>query len=66
VRFSPPGARSSFEITMAHPGGENPRLADASLDGEPLAIEDGAVRLAIPQDDAVHEVVLILGAGAKR
>jgi cyclic beta-1,2-glucan synthetase len=66
VRFSPPGARSSLEITMTHSGGESPRLSEATLDGQPLAIEDGAVFVAIPQDDAAHEVVLSLGAGATR
>ncbi|HEX8694753.1 MAG TPA: hypothetical protein VF746_20170 [Longimicrobium sp.] len=59
LRYRLPDGRTTYEVVVAR-GGETA----ASLDGEPLASEDGAVLVPLVRDGAVHRVEVVLGSAS--
>ena len=52
---------TTYRISMVNPAGRGGAVARATLDGEPLAIEAGAARVALRQDRGRHAVRIELG-----
>jgi cyclic beta-1,2-glucan synthetase len=61
IEWRVPGSETLVRIRYANPLGRTATVTSATLDGAPVAIEDGAAVLALPHDGGTHEVVVTLG-----
>lgn len=61
LRYELPGTGTTYELAVeqARP---RPGLTEATLNGAPLEVRDGAVRIPVAADGAIHRVTIRLGA----
>ena len=52
-----------YEILAGNPGHRGRGVASATLDGEPVAVREGAARIPLVHDGRLHRVAILLGAG---
>lgn len=62
LRWRVPGSGTVYEFVVTRAGATE--RTSAALDGDPLRVEDGAVRLPLAADGATHRVEVRLGADA--
>jgi cyclic beta-1,2-glucan synthetase len=55
-----PGGRGRLAVEVRNAGG-GPAVVSASLDGHPLAVGGGAVRIPLPRDGKEHRVDVVMG-----
>jgi cyclic beta-1,2-glucan synthetase len=58
IRYRMPDDATVYEISVRHAGG----AASATLDGQALAVSDGATVVPLKMDGAVHRIEMILPA----
>ena len=56
-----PGTTTSYRIHVTNPDGCSAAVVSATLDGQPLAIEPGTLRIPLADDGRNHEVLATLG-----
>ncbi|MBN1826006.1 MAG: glycosyl transferase [Candidatus Eisenbacteria bacterium] len=61
VRFRVPGRETVYEIEMENPNRRAEKVTAAELDGRPLPVEKGSVRIPFDEDGQTHHVRIILG-----
>jgi cellobiose phosphorylase len=64
VRLAPPGTRLRYDIRVTNPTGISESIVAAALDGDPLDVVNGAVRIPWARDDRAHRVEVRLGPAA--
>jgi cyclic beta-1,2-glucan synthetase len=63
IRYRVPGSAAVYEINIVNQSrGAAPRVAAATLDGQPLAIADGAALVPLGEGDTTRRVEIILRA----
>jgi cellobiose phosphorylase len=63
IRYRAPGSATVYEINIVNDAvGGAPQVVAATLDGRPLAVEDGAALVPLAADDATHRVEIVLRA----
>ncbi len=63
VRYRLRGGRTTFAITVRSSGEPGGRVARASLDGQPVALQEGTAVVPAQDDGGTHEVEIELGPG---
>jgi N,N'-diacetylchitobiose phosphorylase len=63
VRYQLPDGKTRYDIEVRNPDGNASVVRSLSIDGAPGLVEDGAARIPIAKDGAVHRVQVILGGG---
>ncbi|MFA5939065.1 MAG: glycosyl transferase [Sinimarinibacterium sp.] len=63
ISYRPAGRNARYEIEVLNPQRCSAAVVAVTLDGAPLAVQDGVAQLAL-KDDAVHRVVVTLGPSA--
>lgn len=63
VSWHLPGERTSYEVTVTNPQGCSQAVVAASVDGKPVAPQDGRARLPLLRDGRRHIVSITLGPG---
>jgi len=61
IAFRPPGGDALVRIAVENPMGIAQRVAEATLDGAAIPVEEGAVRIPLPRDGKEHDVRVVLG-----
>ena len=61
VAYRVPGGETRYTITVENPRRSAGPVMEATVDGAPVPIEEGAARIPIGRDDGKHIVHLILG-----
>jgi hypothetical protein len=51
-----PDGTTCYEISIENPEGKEHGVTEAMLDGQPMAIADGAARIRLVNDGASHHV----------
>jgi cyclic beta-1,2-glucan synthetase len=59
-----PGTATSYAIAARNPRRRGLGVESATLDGQPMPVEDGAARVPLVRDGAAHRVELVLGGAA--
>jgi cellobiose phosphorylase len=63
IRYRPPGSAAAYEINIVNDAvGGLPQVVAATLDGQPVAVEDGAALVPLAASDATHRVEIVLRA----
>ncbi len=63
IGYRLPGEDTRYEILAGNPGHRGRGVASATLDGEPVAVREGAARIPLVHDGRLHRVAILLGAG---
>jgi len=61
IRYQLPDNQARYEIVVRNPKARAGVVVVALCDGRPAAVEDGAARIPILRDGAVHQVEVVLG-----
>jgi cyclic beta-1,2-glucan synthetase len=61
IEYRSPRDDTRYEITASNPRRRGLGVAAATLDGEPVVVEDGAARIPLAHDGGLHRVELVLG-----
>jgi cyclic beta-1,2-glucan synthetase len=63
IRYRVPGSATVYEINIVNDAvGGTPQVAAATIDGRPLAVEDGAALVPLAAGGATHRVEIVLRA----
>ena len=60
--FRSTDGETCYAIEVLNPSGNAGAVASVSIDGRPWTVEDGAARIPLSADGAMHRVVVTLGA----
>jgi N,N'-diacetylchitobiose phosphorylase len=60
LHYRLPDGRTQYEITVENPAGKEAGVTAATVDGVPADVADGAARIALAKDGALHRVVVRL------
>ena len=61
VRWRVPGTATLYDIDVTNPDRCSARVVAATVDGEPVAVADGACRIPLVRDGGTHRVEVVLG-----
>jgi cyclic beta-1,2-glucan synthetase len=60
VTYRLPGESTCYEIRIENPQGKEQGVTSASVDGDEVAVEHGAVRIPLVHDGGTHRVIVWL------
>ncbi|MEO8634566.1 MAG: glycosyl transferase [Gemmatimonadales bacterium] len=60
-----PDGRTTLTLTVERAAATDQSATNGTLDGQALAVVDGAVRIPLPDDGATHTAAIRFGAGAR-
>jgi cyclic beta-1,2-glucan synthetase len=63
LRYRLPGGKTHYEITVENPGRRAEAVRTVTIDGAPGIVEEGAARVPLVDDGAIHRVSVALGCG---
>jgi N,N'-diacetylchitobiose phosphorylase len=64
VRYRVPGEKTVYEITVRNPGGTAGPVARATLDEQPVGVQQGTAVIPLARDGATHRIDIELGPQA--
>ncbi len=54
--------RTMHAVEVSNPGGRAATVVSGTVDGQPVAVQDGAARIPLANDGARHQITITLGA----